>query len=102
MLLIDRTVGPHQHIRSTDSVLPCIPQKLPAQNTGLALGIGDDIDVMRIHQHTTVTGGPAVSLDPWGGNIQFSQQTGQLAMAMGLNRNQIALEHKGSNERRRR
>ena len=102
MLLFDRTVGPHQYIRDTDSVLPCIPQKFTAQDAGLSFGIGNDIDVMRIHQHTTVTGGPAVSLDPWGGSIQFSQQTGQLGMAMGLNRNQIALEHKGSNKRRRR
>ena len=102
MLLIDRTVGPHQHIHNTDSVLPCIPQKFPAQDAGLSFGIGDDIDVMRIHQHTTVAGGFAVRLDPWGGSIQFSQQTRQLALGIGLNRNQIALEHKGSNKRRRR
>ena len=102
MLLFDRTVGPHQHIRDTDSVLPCIPQKFTAQDAGLSFGIGDDIDVMRIHQHTTVTGSLAVSLDPWGGSIQVSQETGQLALAMGLNRNQIALKHKGSNKRRRR
>jgi len=102
MLLIDRTVGPHQHIHNTDSVLPCIPQKFPAQDAGLSFGIGDDIDVTRINQHTTVAGGPAISLDPWGGSIQFSQQTGQLALGIGLNRNQIALEHKGSDKRRRR
>ena len=100
MLLIDRTVGPYQHIRNTDSVLPCIPQKFPAQDACLSFCIGDDIDVMRIYQHTTGTGGRAVSLDPWGGSIQFSQETGQLTMAMGQNRNQIALEHKGSNKRR--
>ena len=102
MLLFDRTVGPHQHTRDTDSVLPSIPQKVPAQDTGLSFGIGNDIDVVRIHQHTTVTGGLAVSLDPWGRCIQPSQQTVQLTLAMGLNRNQIALEHKGSNKRRRR
>ena len=91
MLLIDRTVGPHQHIRDTDSVFPCIPQKFTSQDACLTFAIGDDIDVVRIHQHTTVIGGSAVSLDPWGRCIQFSQQTGQLALAMGLNRNQIAL-----------
>ena len=102
MLLIDRTVGPHQHIRDTDSVLPCIPQKFTAQHAGLSFGIGDDIDVVRIHQHTTVTVGFAVILDPWGGSIQVSQETRQLALAMGLHWNQIALKHKGSNKRRRR
>ena len=102
MLLIDRTVGPHQHIHNTDSVLPCIPQKFPAQDAGLSFGIGDDSDVVRIHEHTTVTGGFAVRLDPWGRCIQISQETRQLALAMGLNRNQIALKHKGSNKRRRR
>ena len=51
---------------------------------------------------TAVTAGSAVSLNPWGGWIQVSQQRRELALTMGLNRNQIALEHKGSNKRRRR
>ena len=102
MLLINRAVGPQEHVSDPDAVFPCIPQKFAPQNAGLSFCIGNNIDVMRIHQHTTVTGGPAVNLDPWGGSIQFSQQTRQLAMAMGLHRNQIALEHKGSNKRRRR
>ena len=72
MLLFDRTVRPHQHIRDTDSVLPGIPQKFTAQDAGLSFGIGDDSDVVRIYEHTTVTGGFAVRLDPWGRCIQIS------------------------------
>ena len=102
MLLINRTVGTHQHISDADSVFPRIPQKFTAQNACLSFGIGDDSDVVRIHEHTTVTGGFAVRLDPWGRCIQISQETRQLALAMGLHWNQIALKHKGSNKRRRR
>ena len=65
MLLINRAVGTHKHISDPDAVLPCIPQKFAPQNAGLALGIGDNIDVVGVHQHTTVTGYAVVGLDPW-------------------------------------
>ena len=102
MLLIKRAVGTHEHISDPDAVLPCIPQKFTPQNAGLALGIGDDMDVVGVHQHTTVTGCTLVGLHPWLGGIQISQTTGQLPLVAGVHRNQVALKHEGSNKRRRR
>ena len=102
MLLINRTVGTHQDIGDSDSVFPRIPQKFTPQNTGLSFGISDDMDVVGVHQHTTVTGCTLVGLHPWLGGIQISQTTGQLPLVAGVHRNQVALKHEGSNKRRRR
>ena len=65
MLLIKRTVGTDQHISDADSVFPRIPQKFTSQNACLSFDIGDHIDVVGVHQHTTVTGGSGVNLHPW-------------------------------------
>lgn len=46
-LLINRTVGTHQHISDPESVFPRVPQKFTPQNACLTFGIGDDIDVVR-------------------------------------------------------
>ena len=56
MLLINRTVGTHQHIGDSDSVFPRIAQKFTPQNACLTFGIGNDIDVVGVHQHTTTSG----------------------------------------------
>ena len=101
MLLINRAVGPHHHISDTDSVLPRVTQKFTPQNTGLSFAVSNDIDVVRVDQHTTITGYSAASQHHGLRFIQIAQQTGQLPSLPRLNGNQVALKHEGSNKRRR-
>ena len=102
MLLINRAVGTHKHISDPDAVFPCIPQKFTPQNTGLAICISNDIDVVGVHQHTAIPRCSGVGVHPWLRWVEISQQTRQVPLVMGVNRNQVALEHEGSNKRRRR
>ena len=102
MLLINRAVGPHHHITDADAVFPLVPKEFTPQNTGISFGVSNNIDVVRVHQNTTITGCSAVSQSHRLRFIQIAQQAGQLPSLPRLNRNQVALKNERSNKRGRR
>ena len=102
MLLINRAVGPHHHITDADAVFPLVPKEFTPQNTGISFGVSNNIDVVRVHQNTTIIGCAAVSQSHWLWFIKIAQQAGQLPSLPRLNRNQVALKNERSNKRGRR